>query len=76
MLMGARFGQFAQNAAKGAMHVVSRGMVPWFENAVMPVFDMFWFIPSMEDAGLQGYGTPAGPFAFLMTALRTHSRLP
>jgi len=54
----ARFGQFAQNAQKGAMHAVQRGMVPWFENAVMPIFDMLWLIRSMEEFVMDLYDDP------------------
>ena len=58
--LGARFGEFGQNAMKGAMHVVQRGMVPWFENATLPLFDMLWLIRSMEEFVLDLYENP-GP---------------
>ena len=47
--LGARLAEFAQNAAKGAAHVVGKGMVPWFEHAYISVFDMLWLLRSMEE---------------------------
>ncbi len=56
----ARFGQFAANSQKGAMHVVGKGMVPWFEYAYLPIFDMLWLIRSMEEFVMDLYDDP-GP---------------
>lgn len=58
--LAARWQQFGANAAKGAQFVAQRGMVPWFENATMPIFDMLWLVRSMEEFIMDLYEDP-GP---------------
>ncbi|MBQ9003659.1 MAG: hypothetical protein IJ087_17580 [Eggerthellaceae bacterium] len=56
--LGARFGEFVANATRGAQFVVERGMVPWFDNAYIPIFDGLWLIRSMEEFVMDLYDDP------------------
>ena len=56
--LAARWQEFGARAAQGAMHVVQKGMVPWFENAYLPIFDMLWLIRSMEEFIIDLYDDP------------------
>jgi uroporphyrinogen decarboxylase len=56
----ARYAKFGQNCARISAHVVEKGMVPWLENAYIPIFDMLWLIRSMEEFVMDLYDDP-GP---------------